>query len=380
MPPSKHALLSASSSHRWIECPPSARLCERVKEASTSFAREGSEAHELCEYKLRTAVLGEKANDPTSSLEFYNDEMERCSNDYAIYISEIISGEKAEGNIPIILIEQQLDFSKYVPDGFGTGDCVIVSGSTLYVIDYKHGLGVLVSAEKNSQMLCYALGAYEALKDIYEIKNIVMTIFQPRRENLSTYELSIAELLDWGKNTLAPAAKLAYNGEGEFHPGSHCQFCKVKFTCRARAEHHTKLLSMDFREPELLSNDEIAEVLDKAETLSAWVNDIKEYALMQAVNGKQWNDWKVVEGRSNRKYTDEVLVADTVKNAGFDPYEHKILGITAMTKLLGKNKFEDLLGGFIEKPKGKPTLVPMSDKRPALSKAADAADDFKEEI
>lgn len=371
MPPSKHALLSASSSHRWIECPPSARLCERVKEASTSFAREGSEAHELCEYKLRTAVLGEKANDPTSSLEFYNDEMERCSNDYATYISEIISGEKAEGNIPIILIEQQLDFSKYVPDGFGTGDCVIVSGSTLYVIDFKYGIGILVSAERNSQMLCYAIGAYEALKDIYEIKNIIMTIFQPRRENLSTYELSVKELLNWGKNTLAPAAKLAYNGEGEFHPGSHCQFCKVKFTCRARVEHHTKLLSMDFREPELLSNDEIAEVLDKAETLSAWVNDIKEYALGRALKGVKINGYKIVEGRANRKITNEQEVADIITQAGYEPFENKLKGITTLEKMLGKQKFNELVGKYIDKPTGKPTLVKESDKRPELSSKND---------
>lgn len=371
MPPSKHALLSASSSHRWIECPPSARLCERVKEASTSFAREGSEAHELCEYKLRTAVLGEKANDPTSSLEFYNDEMERCSNDYATYISEIISGEKAEGNIPIILIEQQLDFSKYVPDGFGTGDCIIVSGSTLYVIDFKYGIGILVSAEKNSQMLCYALGAYEALKDIYEIKNIVMTIFQPRRENLSTYKLSIAELLDWGENTLTPAAKLAYNGEGEFNPGSHCQFCKVKFTCRARAEHHTKLLSMDFREPELLTIEEIAEVLDKAETLSAWVNDIKEYALGRALKGVKINGYKIVEGRANRKITNEQEVADIITQAGYEPFENKLKGITTLEKMLGKQKFNELVGKYVDKPIGKPTLVKESDKRPELSSKND---------
>ena len=200
------------------------------------------------------------------------------------------------------------------------------------------------------------------------------------RENISVYEISKAELLEWADTKLAPAAELASKGEGEFHAGEHCRFCKVKATCRKRAEYNLELAQYDFKMPDVLEDAEIEMILSKVDDLVSWASDIKEYALVQAVNGKQWNDWKVVEGRSNRKYTDEVLVADTVKTAGFDPYEHKILGITAMTKLLGKNKFEDLLGGFIEKPKGKPTLVPMSDKRPALSKAADAADDFKEEI
>ncbi|MCI6360585.1 MAG: DUF2800 domain-containing protein [Eubacterium coprostanoligenes] len=373
MPPSKHALLSASSSKRWINCPPSARLCERIKEHNSSFAKQGTDAHELCEYKLRTA-LGEMVEDPTEDLDFYDLEMEECANDYVSYILEIVGNEKAEGNVPVVMVEKELDFSKYVPDGFGTGDCLIISGSTLYVIDYKHGLGVLVDSYENSQMLCYALGAYEALKDLYDIENVVMTIFQPRRQNVSTYSIPSKELIDWAVTVLAPAAKKAFNGEGEFAPGDHCQFCKVKSTCRARAEYHTKLASLDFKDPELLTIHEVAEVLEIGENLISWVNDVKEYALGRALKGVKIKGYKVVEGRANRKFTNEKEVAKAVVDAGYDPYDKKLKSVTAMQKLLGKENFVDIVSKFVTKPQGKPTLVPEDDKRPAMSTANDFND------
>ena len=366
MPPSKHALLSASSSKRWLVCPPSARLCERIKEATSFFAKEGTEAHELCEYKLRK-MLGENAVDPTPNLEYYNEEMDKCSDDYAEYITEIVETEKADGNTPVVLIEQELDFSSYVPDGFGTGDCIIISGSTVYVMDFKFGQGLKVDAEKNSQMMCYAIGAYEALKDIYDIKTVVMTIFQPRRENISTYTVTTEELLDWANNVLAPTAKLAYNGEGDFAPGDHCQFCKVKFTCRARAEYHTKLLSMDFKEPELLTTGEIAEVLKVAETLTTWVDEVKQYALGRAMKGVRIDGYKIVAGRANRKITNEKKVVKILTDAGYDVLETKLKNITTLEKMLGKKRFNELVGSYITKPAGKPTLVKNSDKRPEYS-------------
>lgn len=373
MPPSKHALLSASSSKRWINCPPSARLCERVKEHHSSFAKQGTDAHELCEYKLRVA-LGETVDNPTEDLDYYDSEMEECANDYASYVMEIVESEKANGNVPVVMIEKELDFSEYVPDGFGTGDCLIISGNTLYVIDYKHGLGVLVDSYENSQMLCYALGAYEALKDLYDIEEVVMTIFQPRRQNVSTYTVPAAEIVEWGITVLAPAAKLAFNGEGEFLPGEHCQFCKVKSTCRARAEHHTKLASMDFKDPELLDIYELAEVLDVGESLVSWVNDVKEYALGRAMKGVKIKGYKIVEGRANRRFTDEKKVAKAVIDAGFDPYDKKLKSVTAMQKLLGKENFVDIVSMYITKPQGKPTLVKEDDKRPEISNANDFND------
>lgn len=374
-----HAVLSASSSKMWIACPPAARLNAAAADISSEYAQQGSSAHQLAEFKVKHS-LGCNVQDPTESLTYFDNEMADCTDSYALYVTEQIEKAKQHCKDPIVLIEQRVDFSKWVPGGFGTADAIIVSDDVLTIIDLKYGLGVLVDAEKNSQMMCYALGALQLFDGIYDIEKVSMTIFQPRREHISTYEVSKNELFDWADTILKPAAQLASKGEGEFNAGDHCRFCKVKATCRKRAEYNLELAQYDFKMPDTLEDDEIEIILSKADDLISWGTDIKEYALQQALNGKEWKDWKVVEGRSNRKYTDETLVADTVKNAGFDPYEHKVLGITAMTKLLGKAKFENLLSGFVEKPKGKPTLVPMSDKRPDLSKAADAADDFKEEI
>ena len=377
--PEQHAVLSASSSKMWMSCPPSAQLNAAANDIPSEYAKQGTAAHLWAETKVKR-ILGQNLKNPTDGAEYYDAEMAECTDSYAQYVSEQIEKAKQRCSDPIVLVEQRVDFSRWVPGGFGTADAIIVSDDVLSITDLKYGAGVPVVAENNSQMMCYALGALELFDGIYDIGKISMTIFQPRRENISVYEISKAELLEWADTKLAPAAELASKGKGEFHAGEHCRFCKVKATCRKRAEYNLELAQYDFKMPDVLEDAEIEMILSKVDDLVSWASDIKEYALVQAVNGKQWNDWKVVEGRSNRKYSDEVLVADTVKTAGFDPYEHKILGITAMTKLLGKNKFEDLLGGFIEKPKGKPTLVPMSDKRPALSKAADAADDFKEEI
>ena len=374
-----HAVLSASSSKMWIACPPAARLNAAAADISSEYAQQGSSAHQLAEFKVKHS-LGFNVQDPTESLTYFDNEMADCTDSYALYVTEQIEKAKQHCKDPIVLIEQRVDFSKWVPGGFGTADAIIVSDDVLTIIDLKYGLGVLVDAEKNSQMMCYALGALQLFDGIYDIEKVSMTIFQPRREHISTYEISKKELFDWVDTILKPAAQLASKGEGEFKAGEHCRFCKVKAVCRKRAEYNLELAQYDFKMPYTLEDDEIEIILSKVDDLISWGTDIKEYALQQALNGKEWKDWKVVEGRSNRKYTDETLVADTVKNAGFDPYEHKVLGITAMTKLLGKAKFENLLSGFVEKPKGKPTLVPMSDKRPSMNKAAYAAEDFKEEI
>ena len=376
--PDVHAVLSASSSHRWLECPPSAKLNAEIADKASEYAQQGSSAHELAEYKIKR-FLGENVKDPTESLTYLDQEMADCTDSYAEYVSEQVAKAKERCKDPIVLVEQRLDFSKWVPQGFGTGDTVIVADDVLTIIDLKYGVGILVEAEKNPQMMCYALGALQLFDGIYDINKVSMTIFQPRREHISTYEITKEELLKWADTILAPTAQLAASGDGEFKAGAHCQFCKMKATCRKRAEYNLELARYDFEMHATLEDEEIEVILSKVDELIAWGSDIKEYALQSALSGKQWNDWKLVEGRSNRRYTDETVVADTVKAAGYDPYEHKVLGITAMTKLLGKTKFEKLLGGYLEKPQGKPTLVPMSDKRPAINKAAEAADDFKEE-
>ena len=373
--PDKHAVLSASSSHRWIACPPSALLCAKEKDVSSEFAMQGTDAHSLCEFKVKKS-LGQAVKDPTETLTYFDEEMADCSDMYAQYVLEQVEASRKKCKDPIVLVEQRLDFSKWVPEGFGTGDCVIVADETLTIIDMKYGVGILVSAEKNPQMMCYALGALALFDGIYDINEVSMTIFQLRRDNVSTYTISKEELLKWADEVLSPAAQLAAKGEGEFKAGSHCQFCKVKATCRKRAEYNLELARYDFEMPANLEDEEIEVILSKADELVSWVGDIKEYALQQAVSGKEWTGWKLVEGRSNRRYVNETAAADKVQSAGYDPYEHKVLGITAMTKLLGKTKFEELLGGLIEKPQGKTTLVPVSDKRPAMNTAAN---DFKED-
>ncbi len=373
---SKHAILSASSSHRWIACPPSALECAKLPDASSEFAKQGTDAHRLSEYKLKKS-LGEKVHNPQKRLAYFDEEMDESSNDYAQFVMEKLAAAKERCKDPMVMVEQHLDFSRWVPEGFGTGDCLIVADDTIVIIDYKYGLGVLVEAEKNPQMMCYALGALELFDGIYDIKNVEMTIFQPRRDNVSTYVISKNDLLSWAEEVLRPAAELAAKGEGEYRAGDHCRFCKIKATCRKRAEYNLEMAKYDFAMPSKLEDGEVEVILEKVDEMVAWANDVKEYALQQALSGKQWNGWKVVEGRANRRYINEEAVAAKVEAAGFNPYEKKLLGITAMTKQLGKNRFEELLNELIEKPQGKPVLVPESDKRPAMHTAAD---DFKSEI
>ena len=375
----KHAYLSASASHRWLACPPSAKLCANILDQASEYAQQGTDCHELCAYLVEKA-LGREVIDPTENLTYYDAEMQNCAEEYRNYVLEQIEAAKKFCKDPQVMIEQRLDFSRWVENGFGTGDCVIVADEVLQIIDYKHGLGVLVSAGDdehggNSQMMCYALGALEVFGDIYDINQIKMTIFQPRRDNISTYTISKEDLLKWADEVLAPTAQLAYVGEGEFKAGDHCTFCKVKATCRKRAEYNLELAKYDFEMPATLDDTEIAAILEKVDEMISWGNDIKEYALQQTQSGVHFDGWKIVEGRSNRKFTDEATVASKVKDAGYDPYEKKLLGITAMSTMLGKKKFEELLGELVYKPPGKPTLVPESDKRPVMNTAQE---DFNE--
>ena len=372
----KHALLSASSSHRWLNCPPSARLCEQYEDKGSNYAAEGTDAHTLGEYKLKTA-LGIKARDPTTDLTYYSEEMSECANGYAAYILELVEAAKQTCADPVVLIEQRLDFSKYVKGGFGTGDCVVIADGTLHICDYKHGSGLIVDATDNPQLKLYALGALELFDGIYDIDEVSMTIYQPRRNNVSTHTVSKESLYQWAEEVLKPTAEIAYAGSGEFNCGEWCQFCKAKYECRKRAERNLELAKLEFKRPPLLEDDEIESILSKIDALVSWASDIKDHALQAAIGGKRWFGWKLVEGKINRKYVNEEAVAQTVRSAGYDPYERKVMGITAMEKALGKANFVELLGDLVEKPQGKPTLVPEGDKRPAIHTAKN---DFMEVI
>lgn len=365
----KHAILSASSSYRWLNCPPSVSLSEGVSDEVSEFALEGTDAHTLCEYKLKCALDLIDGDHPLPKLEWYSEEMEECANGYVAFVLEKIEDVKKDGKDPIVLIEQRLDYSNFVESGFGTGDCLIIADGTLHIIDYKHGRGIQVDANENSQMMLYALGALELFGFLYDINEVTMTIYQPRRSNISTFKMSSSDVYQWANNVLKPIAKLAHIGKGEFKAGDWCQFCKVKTTCRERANENMRLARLEFLDPPLLEDSEIEEILRKVDEVVEWVNDVKDYALRQAIQGKKWNGFKLVEGRSNRKYSDEEKVAKQVEQAGFNPYEMKLLGITEMQKLLGKTKFTELLDGLIVKPTGKPTLVLESDKRPEYNPA-----------
>lgn len=376
MPPKGHAILSASSSERWLHCPPSARLCENYEDKGSDYAAEGTDAHTLCEYRLKRA-LGIPADDPIENLSWYNEEMEECAAGYAAYVMELLETAKQTCADPVVLIEQRVDFSRWVQEGFGTADCILIADGVLNIVDYKHGQGVEVSAVRNPQVMLYALGALEIFDGIYDIDTVRMTIFQPRKSNISAYEMDKANLYEWADTELTRKAQLAYEGQGDFSCGEWCRFCKAKAECRERAEANLALARYEFQAPALLDDEEIADILGKVDALTAWASDVKEYALQQAISGKEWTGWKLVEGRSNRKYTSEAAVAAAVESAGFDPYERKVLGVTAMQKMLGKTRFEELLAPYIEKPQGKPTLVPESDKRPAMNTAKN---DFMEEL
>ena len=374
--PDKHALLSASSAHRWLHCPPSARLCENYEDKGSDYAAEGTDAHALAESRLKQA-LGIPTEDPVENLTWYNAEMEDCAQGYAAYVVELLETAKQTCSDPVVMIEQRVDFSRWVPGGFGTGDCICIAEGLLNIVDLKYGAGIEVSADHNPQMMLYALGALEIFDDIYDIDTVRMTIYQPRKSNISIFEMSKDALLTWADTELTEKARLAYEGQGNFSCGEWCRFCKAKAECRERAIYNLRLAQYDFLNPALLQDEEIADILGRIDALTSWASDVKEYALQQAISGKEWTGWKLVEGRSNRKYTSEADVAAAVESVGLDPYERKVLGVTAMQKLLGKTRFEELLSPYIEKPQGKPTLVPESDKRPAMNTAKN---DFMEEF
>ncbi len=376
----KHAFLAASASERWLHCPPSAKLCAQEDDQGSEYARQGSDAHALCEHLLLKA-LGRETRDPTEDLTYYDAEMQEAAEAYAAFVMEQVAEAKNVCHDPLICVEQTVDFSKWVQHGFGTADALIVADDTLFITDMKYGVGCLVTADGedgtgNSQLKCYALGAIDTFGDLYDINRIRLSIFQPRRDNVDTFELTKADLLQWADDVLAPIAKLAYEGQGEFEAGNHCQFCRVKATCRKRAEYAMELAKYEFADAPTLDENEIAEILPQIDTLVAWADDIKKYALNQALAGVKFPGFKLVEGRSNRKYADEAAVAKVVSEAGYDPYDKKLVGIIEMTKRLGKKRFEELLNGLLIKPEGKPVLVPATDTRPELN---NAKNDFMEE-
>lgn len=381
-----HARLSPSASHRWINCPGSVHLSEQCPpQGGSTYTAEGTEAHALAELKLRkfneegtSDFFDKQLEKARSEFEYYCGEMDEATDFYFDIVTEKVleGGPDAE-----LMIEQRFSLDKWVPDSFGSADAVIIAGHTIEVCDLKYGKGVKVDAVGNPQLRLYGLGAAELFGALYDFDTVRVTIIQPRLDHVSTEEISLADLRDWAENWVAPAAKLAMSNTDEVHCGDWCQFCPAKAICRERAEANLELARHDFKKPALLTDEEIGEVLRQADELQKWVADVSAYALEQALAGKQYDGWKLVEGRSIRKYADEIKVADTLKAAGYDEallYERKLNGITNMEKLVGKKKLTELLGNLLVKPAGKPVLVPESDKREAINTTEAAKTDFAE--
>ena len=371
-----HARLNASSSHRWMMCPPSVRLSEQFADKPSSYAEEGTFLHELCELKLHR-YLGDMASDVIEAQyaehrdsEFYTQEAETVTDEYVAFCVETIEAVKSSCPDPLIMVEHRLDYSEYVPEGYGTGDLVIVADGVIEVIDFKGGRGVRVDAHRNSQLMLYGLGALLEFDPLYDVRNVRVTIVQPRLSNTSTYEIAADELVRWAEKEVRPRALLAYEGKGEFCAGDWCRFCKARYTCRKRSEYHMQLAERDFRQPDLLSDEEITDILPIADSLNNWVQDLLAYATQQAVEGKSWPGYKLVAGRSNRKYTSEAEVIKAATEAGYtDIYKTTLLGVGDLEKRLGRKKFNEVLGKYVIKPVGAPTLVPDSDPRKPYSSA-----------
>ena len=363
-----HAVLSASGSKRWLSCPPSARLERKFPDKAGEAAQEVTLAHALAEVRIRHWLGEISENGLTLRIDsirhdaLYSPEMGEYVSEYVDLCIEKIN--EAQG---IALVEERLDFSRWVKNGFGTGDMVIIGDGVLEIVDLKYGKGVPVSAEGNTQMQLYALGAIEQYGYIYDFDHVRMSIFQPRNGGLSTQLMSVAELLAWGES-IKPIAELAYEGKGDFKAGDHCRFCRAAAQCKALADYNLEIAKLEFRDADLLTDDEVSSVLERVDGLVRYAEKIKTFALEEALKGHRWPGFKVVEGRSNRKITDENKAAALLRKAGYaDDVIYKPIEmqtITAIEKAITKKKFGELLGSVVEKPPGKPTLVPVDDKRP----------------
>lgn len=385
--PAEHAHISPSGAHRWLACTASPTFEAQFPNGTSVYAEEGTVAHSVCELYARRKFLGlttRKFNSEMKKLqenELFDEEMIRTAEAYVECLTERSMKYEAA---PHIALEAKVDLSEYIPEGFGTCDCIMIGGDTLHITDYKHGRGVPVSAEENPQMMLYALGALKLYSLIYGdvIKNVLMTICQPRIDNISDYGMTVEQLLAWGE-AVKPVAKEAYEGPGTFCPGEHCRFCRGKAQCRARADQNTAFEEFkDFALPgqvvpdELkpcLSDEEIGDLLIRAEGLVQWYKDLQDYAMQALLEGKEIPGWKVVAGRSNRAFKDVDAAIKALVENGWDEailYDRKPKTLTELEKLLGKKPFAEILGDQIVKPQGKPTLAPFSDKREPYNTAA----------
>lgn len=364
--PGDHAFLSPSSSVRWYFCPPSAHLCEQFPDQGSVYAAEGTEAHKLCEFLLKQA-LGKECVDPRPSLRYYTEEMEEAAQGYAQYILEKVEKYKASGTLSSVYVEQQVDLRQYIPESMGTADCVIIAEDTAEIVDFKYGMYRVPAS--SMQLRIYALGVCEVFASLYEFHQVRMAVYQPRLSSVDETEMTVEELYVWARSELSPRARQAFDGVGEFACGEWCRQCRARRQCRALADYQLEIAKYEFADPVLLSDAEIADILSRVDDLVNWAEGVREYALSEALRGHPVPGYKVVAGRAARRFTDDVEVAARVAAAGKDPWEKKLMGVTALEKMLGKKKFASLLSDLVSRPEGKPVLVPVSDKRPELVSA-----------
>ena len=376
--PDTHAILSASGAHRWLACTRSARIEAELPDNAGAAAAEGTLAHEVAEQRLKNLLTKEPI---TIKLDEIDAEMQEAVDRYVDTCMEKINEAWRESPDAEVHVEERLDFSEWVPEGFGTGDMVIMSDEYIEVIDLKYGKGVPVSAVGNPQMRLYALGLYAKYGTLYGADKVRMTIVQPRLDSISSDELTVKELLAWGNDVVGPKAQLAWKGKGDFVAGDHCRFCKARATCRKLAEYELEGVKEDTR-PAQLTDIEIAEIVQRADDIKKWLTSVEEFALQQALDGTEWPGLKVVAGRSVRKITDAERAAELLTSGGYtDRYKpQELKTLTALEKLVGKKKLADILADVIDKPAGKPTLVPESDKRPPMEIEAAAAKDFDDSL
>ena len=381
-PPRAHAVLSPSSAHRWLECPPSARLEEKIVshigESTSEYAEEGTRCHALAELKLLKAKGkmghpdGINAHNYTKQYKAMNyaftKEQESAVDYYVDTVLEHYNTVLKDTPDAKLLIEVRLDLRKYIPEGFGSSDAVIVSDTVLEVLDLKMGRGVKVEAENNPQARCYALGTTELLGELYDFKDVKTVIIQPRLDNISEEVLARKELLKWGEQTLKPKALEAWDGEGMYAAGAHCKFCAAKYLCRERASTALKVFEYGFESPDMISSNEIPGILRALPVAKAWMSDLESYAYQQAVNGIEVRGFKLVRGRKSRHWENEEAFVEEAIRAGYSPdvySEVKLRSPAQMQKAVGKKEYEALFKDLVVETEGALTLVPEEDKRPA---------------
>lgn len=382
---SAHAIISPSGAHRWLECTPSARLEQEFEDKTSEAADEGTLFHaigELLILRKLGRVTKKHFDDQIAKAmanKHYDAPMMDYAEDYSVFVIEKYNEVRKTTPDAEIFVEYRFDLTKWIPEGFGTGDVSIVGNGMMIFIDAKYGKGVYVEVTENKQLMTYSLGALEAFGWLYDIKSVQMWIYQPRIDNIDSFEMTADGLRQWGDTKLRPMAEKAFRGEGEYKPGDHCKFCRAKGECKALAGFNLELAKYEFKHADLMEDEQIADIITRYKMFTDWIKAVYDQALKKAIDGYKYPGYKVVYGRSIRRYSDPNAALELLKEKNFDLDDiapRKLLNLTKMQKELGKDDFDTYLSPLLIKPKGKPTLAAENDKRETYDKSVAAAEDF----